>query len=209
MSSTKLPAEHRAPFIQEGTLAGTPLVSVPASGGGSAVFLAQNGFVADSIVDGPGLRCTLFVQGCPHACPGCHNPATWPFEGGVAAEPAELAARVAAQPLCAGVTFSGGEPFCQAEALAELAARLRAAGRWELAAYTGYTYEELAAGTAAQRRLLSFLDILVDGPFIEARRNLTLRFCGSENQRILNVPKSLAAGGAVWESAARWVKGSR
>lgn len=165
------------------------------------------GFAGDSIVDGPGLRCVVFCQGCPHGCPGCHNPASHSFGGGQPSTVDELFSRIQSYPLCKGVTFSGGEPFCQPEALAELAKQLKTAGK-ELAAYTGYTFEELQNGTPAQQNLLSLLDILVDGRFELQQRNLNLLFRGSENQRILNVQQSLAAGKAVWETAARWVGGA-
>lgn len=162
------------------------------------------GLVGDSIVDGPGLRCAVFGQGCPHACPGCHNPETQPFAGGDALSVPEVYRRIRAYPLCRGVTFSGGEPFSQAAAFAGLARLLRADG-YEVAAYSGYTFEELLRGTAEQQELLALLDILIDGRFVLATRNLGLRFRGSENQRVLDVPRSLAAGEAVWETAERWV----
>lgn len=167
-------------------------------------MMAREGFMGESIVDGPGLRCVLFVQGCPHACPGCHNPATHPFAGGTRATVSQLLDKIHQSPLSRGITFSGGEPFCQAGPLAELARCLRTEG-YELAAYTGYTFEQLLSGTPEQRAFLNQLDTLVDGPFVQAQKNLTLRFRGSENQRILNVPKSLAAGAAVWETHPRWL----
>lgn len=116
----------------------------------------------------------------------------------------QLFSMVKANPLCRGVTFSGGEPFCQAGALVPLARKLKQAG-YELASYSGYTFEQLMSGTPEQKELLSLLDVLVDGPFILAQRNLDLLFRGSENQRILNVPQSLAEGRAVWCTAPRWV----
>ena len=119
----------------------------------------------------------------------------------------ELFAHIKASPLVRGVTFSGGEPFSQAEAFGELARMLKAAG-YEVASYTGYTFEQLLEGTQAQKDLLAQLDILVDGEFVLAKRNLDLRFRGSENQRILDVPKSLAAGSAVWCEAERWTGGT-
>lgn len=161
------------------------------------------GFGGDSIVDGPGLRCVLFCQGCPHHCPGCHNPATHPFEGGTAYTAEELLAKIHVHPLSRAVTFSGGEPFSQAEALLPLAEKLREKG-YGLAAYSGYTFEELLAGTAGQRELLALLDTLVDGRYERERRSLTLRFRGSENQRILDVQRSLAAGQALWTEDTRW-----
>ena len=147
--------------------------------------------MGDSIVDGPGIRLAIFVQGCCHHCEGCHNPESWAFGAGTDMSVEELFAMVKANPLCRGVTFSGGEPFCQAGALVPLAENLKAAG-YELASYSGYTFEQLLAGTPEQKALL-------------AQRNLDLLFRGSENQRILDVPKSLAAGSAVWCTAPRWV----
>ena len=160
------------------------------------------GIVTDSIVDGPGIRTAYFAQGCPHHCEGCHNPETWDFGIGTPMEPQKLAQIARDNPLCRGVTFSGGEPFAQAEGFSELAAILRAEG-YEIASYTGYTFEQLQAGTEAQKKLLSLLDVLVDGPFVLARRSLELAFRGSGNQRILDVPKSLAAGSPI-PASPRW-----
>ncbi len=162
------------------------------------------GMTLDSIVDGPGIRTTFFVQGCPHHCPGCHNPETWPFTGGTLREPEELFAVVRANPLCRGVTFSGGEPFAQAAELLPLADLLKDAG-YELASYSGYTYEQLLAGTPAQRALLARLDVLIDGLFLLAERSLDLNFRGSRNQRVLNAPESLKQGKAVEETSPRWL----
>lgn len=163
------------------------------------------GCVGDSIVDGPGLRFTVFAQGCSHNCPACHNPQTHAFGTGTDMTVEALLAQIQANPLTRGVTLSGGDPFFQAEGFAALAALLKQRG-YEVAAYTGFTWEELMqSGTPAQKALLAQLDILVDGRFILAQRNLDLRFRGSENQRILNVPASLAAGAPVWCTARRWV----
>lgn len=164
------------------------------------------GFANDSIVDGPGLRFTVFFQGCPHHCPGCHNPETWPFEGGTECTPEQLIAMVKRNPLCKGVTLSGGEPFAQAgPEMIEFVQLARAAG-YEVASYTGYTFEELFQnGTEAQKQLLSLLDILIDGPFLQEQLTLELRFRGSRNQRILNIPQSLAQQKAVWEEKERWI----
>ncbi len=161
------------------------------------------GIAQDSIVDGPGIRIALFCQGCPHHCEGCHNPETWPFEGGTPMEIADLLDMIHDNPLCHGITFSGGEPFAQAEEFAKLAEQLKKEG-YEIASYSGYTFEELLDGTQAQRALLEQLDILIDGRFGLAERSLDLNFRGSRNQRILNVPASLAAGRAVEETSARW-----
>ena len=103
-----------------------------------------------------------------------------------------------------GRHLSGGEPFAQAEGYAELAEALKEKG-YEVASYSGYTFEQLLNGTPAQKKLLSLLDILIDGPFIQAEKSLEIAFRGSRNQRILDVPKSLAENKAVWTEADRWL----
>ncbi|MBC3939745.1 anaerobic ribonucleoside-triphosphate reductase activating protein [Anaerotruncus massiliensis (ex Liu et al. 2021)] len=155
------------------------------------------GCVSDSIVDGPGMRYVVFVQGCPHRCPGCHNPQTHDFAGGYPADPDEIVRQVKADPLMSGVTFSGGEPFCQPEALAALGERIRALGK-NIVIYSGYTFEQLlqmGEQNPAVLRLLRLADLLVDGPYLEAERDLTLEYRGSRNQRLIKVPEALAAVG--------------
>ena len=167
-------------------------------------MLNVSGLISDSIVDGPGIRTTIFSQGCPHHCPGCHNPETWDFGCGTDVEVDRLVEIVRSNPLCRGVTFSGGEPFAQPEGFARLARLLKEKG-YEVASYTGYTFEELLEGSEAQKDLLRTLDILIDGPFLLAEKSLELAFRGSKNQRILDVPKSLAAGEAVETTSKRWL----
>ena len=156
--------------------------------------------VSDSIVDGPGLRFTVFTQGCPHRCPGCHNPDTHDPAGGREAAVEELAEKLLSNPLTDGLTLSGGEPFCQAAECARLAAIAREKGL-NVWVYTGYTYERLIAGEVpGAMELLAQADVLVDGPFVEARKSYAALFRGSTNQRIIDVPRSLAAGQVVlWE----------
>ena len=161
------------------------------------------GIVGDSIVDGPGIRTTIFSQGCPHHCPGCHNPETWAFGCGTEMDEETILEIVRSNPLCRGVTFSGGEPFAQAEGFAKLARLLNAHG-YEVASYSGYTFEALLEGTAEQKDLLFTIDILIDGPFLMAEKTLEVPFRGSRNQRILNIPRSLAAGKAVEITTGRW-----
>ena len=161
------------------------------------------GIVGDSIVDGPGIRTTIFSQGCPHHCPGCHNPETWGFGSGTDMDEETIMEIVRSNPLCRGVTFSGGEPFAQAAGFAKLARLLRTAGK-EVASYSGYTFEALLEGTDDQRALLEVIDVLIDGPFLQAEKTLEIPFRGSRNQRILDVPKSLAAGRAVEITKGRW-----
>ena len=157
------------------------------------------GVVRESIVDGPGLRFTVFCQGCPHGCEGCHNPATHDFEGGYDCEISKIIAAVDENPLLDGVTFSGGEPMCQPEAFTVLAEELKKRNL-NIMVYTGYTYEELlrlAETRPAVGKLLKLTDYLVDGRFILAQRDLTLPFRGSTNQRILDMKQTLAAGKPV------------
>ena len=151
------------------------------------------GTVNDSIVDGTGVRFTLFVQGCPHGCKGCHNPQTHDFNGGKIADTSEILALVKKNPLLDGVTFSGGEPFCQAEALYRLAVEIKKLGL-DIVTYTGYTFEELIKNADKKnfyRELLSVTDYLIDGPFVLEKRSLELKFRGSSNQRIIDCKKSL------------------
>lgn len=167
-------------------------------------MLDLSGIITDSIVDGPGIRTAVFAQGCPHHCPGCHNPETWAFGCGTAMSPERILEIVKSNPLCRGVTFSGGEPFAQAADFAALARLLKARG-YEVASYSGFTFEALLEGTDDQRALLGSIDILIDGPFLLAERSLEVPFRGSRNQRILDVPQSLAAGKAVPTTSRRWL----
>lgn len=163
-----------------------------------------SGFAPNSITDGPGLRFTVFCQGCIHNCPGCHNPETHPFGTGEKYRVEDIYKMIKKDPLVKGVTFSGGEPFCQREAFCRLAQLLKADG-YEIAAYTGFVFEDLVKDKSdAKYKLLEYLDILVDGPFILARRSLEAGFRGSLNQRVINVPASLEKGEAVPEKSARW-----
>ena len=161
--------------------------------------LRISGTVSESIVDGPGLRYVIFTQGCPHNCPGCHNPQTHDFNGGRVVDTDELFAECTEDPLHTGVTFSGGEPFCQAEALYALGKRLKESG-YHLMCYSGWTYEELSRKAENEEyagKLLGILDVLVDGRFVLERRTLSLPFRGSDNQRLIDVQASLAENMAI------------
>lgn len=150
------------------------------------------GMIRESVTDGPGLRTTLFFQGCPHACPGCHNPQTWSFSGGQEYDLSELIATLQITPLLSGVTFSGGEPFVQAEAAAFIAEYVKSRNL-NLWVYTGFIWEKLLLDVdrPGYRELINLADVIVDGPYQEKRRNLTLPFRGSQNQRIIQVRQSL------------------
>lgn len=150
--------------------------------------------VLESIVDGPGMRYTVFVQGCPHNCPGCHNPQTHDFKAGRMIPIEAVFAECTEDPLITGVTFSGGEPFCQPEPLYHLGKMFKERG-YNLWCYSGWTWRELWKRAESEEyvgKLLSILDVLVDGRFILDRRTLSLPFRGSENQRLIDVPTSLA-----------------
>lgn len=157
------------------------------------------GIIPESVVDGPGFRYTVFTQGCRHNCKGCHNPQTHDFSGGYDVDTDDLLAEMLEDPLIRGMTFSGGDPFEQPAPLADLARKAHEAGK-DVMVYTGYTYEQLlvrAQEDPATHALLRQTDILIDGPFILERRNVELRFRGSDNQRVIDVPQSLSRGEVV------------
>lgn len=159
-----------------------------------------SGAVNDSIVDGTGLRFTLFTQGCPHHCKGCHNPQTHDFAGGFWSDTDEILKAIAENPLLDGITFSGGEPFLQPEPCTILAKEVHQLGL-SVWAYTGYTWEALQEeADPARMAFLQQIDVLVDGPFIEEARSLELRFKGSTNQRTIDVNRSLTENKIIlWE----------
>jgi len=157
------------------------------------------GVVNDSIVDGPGLRLAVFVQGCPFDCPGCHNPQSRDFNGGYESSVVELLEQLDKNPLIKGITLSGGEPFCQAVRLVPLAKEVRRRGK-DIWCFSGYTFEELldmSVSDSGVHELLSLLDVLVDGRFDFTARTLALPYRGSGNQRILDVPLSLEQAAPV------------
>lgn len=154
--------------------------------------------IEESIVDGPGIRMTVFTQGCPHHCEGCHNPQTHPFDGGRLIAVREILKIFRKNPLLSGLTLSGGEPFCQAEVCAELAAGVKELGK-NVIVYSGYTFEYLYGKSTSDKgidRLLRTADILIDGRFILTLRSLELRFKGSSNQRTIDLRKSTETGRA-------------
>lgn len=163
------------------------------------------GIIEDSITDGPGLRTVIFMQGCPRRCKGCHNPSAQSFEGGTSYKVSDLFDIICSNPLCMAVTFSGGEPFSQPKPLAELAELIKNKNL-ELAIYTGFTYEQLIEQKNTDiNKLLSFTNILIDGEYIQEKRNLNIRFKGSENQRIIDIPASLKTGKVVLITDEKWL----
>lgn len=144
------------------------------------------------MVDGPGFRTSIYCAGCNHQCPGCHNPQSWDFSGGKEMTVEQIMRVIEADPFTRGVTFSGGDPMYQAAGFAELACQIHRRTQKDIWCYTGFTFESLIHDD--QRELLSELDVLVDGPFIEKFSDPDLLFRGSYNQRIIDVPRSLAEG---------------
>ncbi len=174
------------------TRPGVALASSRAVGPDGVLRVA--GTANDSITDGPGIRFTIFTQGCPHDCPGCHNPQTHAVDAGTIETVDALWERVVANPLLSGITLSGGEPMLQPIPLARLARRARARGL-SVWCYTGYRFERLLAGepSAEVLDLLGDVDVLVDGPFVQRLKSLSLTWCGSSNQRLIDVPASLGS----------------
>ncbi len=171
----------------------------------------------NDIANGPGIRISVFVSGCRHACPGCFNREAWAFDFGVpyTSEMEEEILAALAPDYVEGLTLLGGEPFEpeNQEGLAALCRRVREQyPQKTIWCFSGFQYEQLtditaaAPGTAASRHaLLGLLDTLVDGRFEADQKDMALLFRGSANQRILDVPASLAAGGAVWMPG-KWVR---
>lgn len=148
--------------------------------------------VEDTTVDGPGFRTTVYCAGCPNHCPGCHNPQSWDIGNGRYTDTDEILEVILADPF-ADVTFTGGDPMFQPEGFAALARSIKERSSKNIWCYTGYLFEQIVENPA-QRALLEQVDVLVDGRFVEALRDEQLPFRGSSNQRIIDVPRSLAQG---------------
>lgn len=148
------------------------------------------GTVNDSIVDGPGLRYSVFTQGCPHHCPGCHNPKSHDIQGGYDKDTNDILKEIDKNPLLDGVTLSGGEPFMQCVPLIDFVRKLKER-KLHIIIYSGFTYEEILSLGDGAKELLSLCDVLVDGRFELSLRSLSLLYRGSSNQRIIDVQASL------------------
>lgn len=167
-------------------------------------------------VDGPGFRTSIYAAGCRHSCPNCHNPESWPRWAGRDMSIGEVLAEVLAEQFT-NITFSGGDPFFQAEDFARLGQEIKSLSNKNIWCYTGFTFEQIYdavflhrqinsgsrltyCNLDAVRQLLETIDVLVDGPFVQSLRNTDLLFRGSSNQRLIDVPQSLLAGKAVpWQ----------
>ncbi len=161
--------------------------------------LNVSGIINESIVDGPGIRYVIFAQGCPHHCEGCHNPQTHPFEGGKEYDMGTILNAIKKNALLSGVTFSGGEPFCQAEFFGKLGEEIKKLNL-NIVCYSGYTFEQLidmSKKDESIKNLLNTIDILIDGKFEIEKKSLMLKFRGSSNQRILDIPNSIIQNSPV------------
>jgi len=150
-------------------------------------------------VDGPGIRFVVFCQGCPHHCPGCHNPVTHDFDGGYPCDVSKIIDAIDQNPLLDGVTFGGGEPACQPKGFLTLAKAVKERNL-NIIMYSGYTLEELtemSKSDAALADLMNLIDYLIDGRYEAELRDLTLSFRGSQNQRIIDMHRTRTTGTLV------------
>ncbi|MHC1722319.1 MAG: anaerobic ribonucleoside-triphosphate reductase activating protein [Aminipila sp.] len=157
------------------------------------------GIIRESIVDGPGIRFTVFCQGCPHNCEGCHNPETHDFKGGYDCSIDKILEEIDKNPLLSGVTFSGGEPMCQPAEFLTLAQEIKKRSL-DIVIFSGYTFEELqimAESNQSINELLLLTDYLIDGKFMLAEKDLTLNFRGSKNQRYIDMSLTRKLGHIV------------
>lgn len=141
--------------------------------------------IHDTTVDGPGFRTAIYAAGCTHRCPGCHNPQSWNIENGTP-HTIEQLLEIIKEDEFANVTFSGGDPLFQVEGFTQLAQRIKVETNKNIWCYTGFLYEDILKSDRLSQ-ILPFIDVLVDGKYIEALRSEELRFRGSSNQRIINV----------------------
>ena len=151
--------------------------------------------VEDTTVDGPGFRTTIYCAGCPNRCPGCHNPQSWDITNGNEVDIEDILKVILSDPF-ADVTFSGGDPMFQPVGFTALAKAVKERSGKNIWCYTGYLFEDLLENIQ-QRELLDYIDVLVDGRFVEVLKDETLRFRGSSNQRVINVSESLKRGSVV------------
>ena len=156
------------------------------------IRLADTTVLTDSIVDGEGLRAVIWTQGCSHNCPGCHNPETHDFNGGVLVDTAVIKEQLKELKIQDGITLSGGDPFFQVEATTDIASYAKSLGL-NVWCYTGFVFEDLIKKSNAVE-LLKNIDVLVDGKFMINKKSYDCKFRGSTNQRIINVKKSLKEG---------------
>lgn len=160
------------------------------------------GMINESLANGPGLRMVLFAQACKHNCKGCFNPETHSEEGGMVFDINKIINDINKNPIISGITFSGGDPFEQADKFAYIAGEIRKLkkSQFNIWCYTGYTYEYILENRKNRNgwtELLNDIDVLVDGKFEEDKYDRSLKYRGSSNQRIIDVKESLKKGEAV------------
>lgn len=154
--------------------------------------------VEDTTTDGPGFRTAIYAAGCPNACPGCHNPQSWNISAGSMMSTDDIMDVIKSDEF-ADVTFSGGDPMFQPEGFADLARCIKTETGKNIWCYTGYKFENLKKNSR-QSEVLKYIDVLVDGPYMEAERDTDAVFKGSRNQRIIDVQASLRAQNVVlWQ----------
>lgn len=139
--------------------------------------------IEQTMADGPGLRISIYCAGCPHHCKGCHNPNSWDIGNGRIVSVDEIMKVILADEF-SNVTFTGGEPLFQVEAFTSLAKRIKAETKKTIWCWTGYLYEDILEDKRLSM-ILPYIDVLVDGPFIESQKDTTLYFRGSSNQRVI------------------------
>lgn len=152
------------------------------------------GLVKESIVDGPGIRYAVFTQGCSHDCRNCHNPETHDFQGGEELSLDSIVEDILKNPLLDGLTLTGGDPLYQLEASLELLKMVKDLSLTTVV-YTGFTFEEISLSPA--RKIFPYVDLLIDGRFVEDLKTLNMPFIGSSNQRIIDVKESLRKNSLV------------
>lgn len=161
-------------------------------------MLAILRIIEETMVDGPGIRTAIYAAGCTHRCPGCHNPQSWDIRAGQRMSIEEILSPILGDPF-ADVTFTGGDPMMQPEGFTELARAIKERSEKNIWCYTGYLFEELIR-MPAQAEMLKYIDVLVDGPFVQELRDEQLRFRGSSNQRLVDVRRSLKEKKTIlWE----------
>lgn len=155
------------------------------------------GVIRDSLVNGEGIRDVLFVQGCPHHCFNCQNPQTWKNDGGKNVSIEELAQLFRSSPN--NITISGGEPFNQTLCVAGFMGRVRAYNpKKRFWIYTGYTWDDIECDV--RRYMSNYVDVIVDGEYVEDLKDPNCLYRGSTNQRLIDVPRTLATNEIVlWE----------
>ena len=139
--------------------------------------------IEETTADGPGLRTSIYCSGCYHKCPGCHNPESWDINNGKIIDIEDILNTILADEF-SDVTFSGGDPMFQVDAFTELAKKIKENSNKTIWCYTGFRYERILEDKKMST-LLKYIDVLVDGPFIQSLADKSLRFRGSSNQRII------------------------